>query len=146
MFQPGYVLQSPQTPDPLGASRDQLAEAVATPVAGRPQQWTAAVRHALAGIAHGLRRRIALADTADGPSLEIDCTRATLARQADGLWHKFEDLLAQTIVLGDEVSDWADPLAVRRGVADLLADLEETQAVETELVLESVNTDLGVGD
>jgi hypothetical protein len=146
MLQAGYASQSPHTPDPLGISRDRLAEAVGTPVAGRQQQWTAAVRHALAGIARGLRRRIALADTADGPSLEIDCTRATLARQADGLCHKFEDLLAQTIVLGDEVGDWADPMTVRRGVADLLAGLEETQAVETELVLESVNTDLGVGD
>lgn len=146
MSQARFASQSSHTPDPLGVFRDRLAEAVATPVAGRPRQWTAAVRHALAGIAYGLRHRIALVDTADGPSLEIDCTRATLARQADGLCHKFEDLLAQTIGLGDEVADSAEPVAVRRGVEELLDRLQETQAVETELVLESVNTDLGVGD
>jgi hypothetical protein len=107
MFQAPFPSRSPQTPDDLAASRDRLAAAVARPVAGHERQWAAAVRHALAGVERGLRRRIARAEAPDGPALEIDRTRATLARQADGLRHKLEDL--RTFFVSNRVKGGLQP-------------------------------------
>jgi hypothetical protein len=56
------------------------------------------------------------------------------------------DLLAQTDALGDAFADRADLGAVRRAAEELLVGLQEIETAETDLVLESVNTELGVGD
>jgi hypothetical protein len=146
MFQALLLSRFPQTPDDLTASRDRLAAEVARCAAGHKCRCAAPVRHALAGVERGLRRRIAQAEAADGPCSEIDCTRATLARQADGLHQRRGDLLAQTVALGEGVADGADFKAVRRAAEELLVGLQEIETAETDLVLESANTDLGVGD
>jgi hypothetical protein len=143
MFQAPFLSRSPQTPDDLAASRDRLGAEVARPVAGH--EWAAAVRRALARVERGLRRRIDLA-APDGPCPDIDYTRATLARQADGLHQRRGEMLAQTVALGQGVADGADLGAVRRAAENLLVGLQEIETAETDLVLESVNTDLGVGD
>jgi hypothetical protein len=146
MFQAPFLSHIPQTPDDLAASRDRLAAAVARHAAGLECHCAMAVRDALAGVERGLRRRIALDDAADGPCPEIDSTRATLARQADGLHQRRWDLLAQTVAVGEAVADGADLGDVRRAAEELLVGLQAIETTETDLVLESVNTDLGVGD
>jgi hypothetical protein len=104
------------------------------------------MRQALAGLERGLRQRILLEETHDGRSPEIDSTRASLARQADQLRHNRGALLAQTVALREAAADGADSDAVRRGAEELLVELDATESAERDLVLESVNTDLGVGD
>jgi hypothetical protein len=47
---------------------------------------------------------------------------------------------------GRKAPGTADFRAVRRGAAELLTELQRTEQAETDLVLESVNTDIGVGD
>jgi hypothetical protein len=146
MFQAPFLSRFPQMADDLAASRDRLSAAMARCGAGYEGQCAAAVRHALAGVERGLRRRIALAGAPDGPCPDIDCTRATLARQADGLHQRRGDLLAQTVALGEGVAVGADLGALRRAAEELLVGLQEIETTQTDLVLESVNTDLGVGD
>jgi hypothetical protein len=127
MFQTRFLLRFPQTPDDLAASRDQLAAEVARCDAGHECQRAVAVRQALAGVERGLRRRIALAEAPDGPCPEIDCTRATLARQAEGLHQRRGDLLARTVALGRGVADGADLEAVRRATAELVGGLQDSR-------------------
>jgi hypothetical protein len=146
MFQAPVLSHFSPMSDDLGAFRDRLAAEVARYGAGPQYRRAVAVRHALAGVEYGLRRRIALAEAPDSPCPEIDCTRATLARQADGLHRRRGDLLAQTVALGEGVADGADLGAVCRAAEELLVGLQEIEMAEADLVLESVNTDLGVGD
>jgi hypothetical protein len=141
MFQARFPSESPQRWDLFGASRAQLAEAIAGPVARQEP-----MRQALAGLERGLRQRIMLEDMPDGRSPEIDSTRASLARQADQLRHNLDALLAQTVALREAVARGADTNALRRSAEDLLVDLDANESAERDLVLESVNTDLGVGD
>jgi hypothetical protein len=145
MFLAPFPSRSPHTPDDLAASRDRLA-AVVRHVAWHERRCAVALRHALTGVEHGRRRRIAQAEARDCPAFEIDRTRATLARRADGLRDKLGDLLARTIALGNQVVGGAHMAATHRAVEALLAGLQEIETAETHLVPESVNTDLGVGD
>jgi len=118
---------------------------VARLVAGHECRCAVAVRHAFARAERSLRRRIARAEAPDGSALGIDRTRGTLARRADGLRPKVGGLLARSVALGNRIVDGADLVVARRTAEALLAGLQEIETAERHLVLESVNTDLGVG-
>jgi hypothetical protein len=142
MLPAGFPSQDAKVQDPLLLLQDRLAQAVA----GHEKQCMEEVKQALAGIEGELRQRIVPPDTPDGLSPEIDCTRASLARRADELRRRLEVLLARTMDLSQRVAAGADFETVRGGAEDLLAGLEQIEEAETDLVQESVNTDLGVGD
>lgn len=161
-------LQSPpprRKPDALAAALDQSRLALAADVPGHEREWAETVEAALTGVEKALRQHMAVAEAADGVFAEVDGTRPTLARQADELCHEHGDLLKQVLALRDEVQRAAEaftPAAAppaktaAGGVADfgvlrqqaekLLVGLEQNREAETKLVLESVNTDIGVGD
>jgi hypothetical protein len=161
-------LQSPpprRKPEALVAALDRSRQALAADVPGHEREWAEKVEAALAGVEQALRQHMAVAATPDGVFAEVDDTRPTLARQADVLCQEHGDLLKQVLALREEVrrtaaafQPAAGPTAktAAGGVADfgvlrqqaekLLAGLEQNKEAETKLVLESVTTDIGVGD
>jgi hypothetical protein len=147
------------------SSLDRLHQALAADVPGQEREWAETVGAALAAVEKALRQHMAVAEAPDGVFAEVDVTRPTLARQADELCTEHGDLLEQVIALREEVQRAADafqPAAeptpkinaggvpdfgvLRQQAEQLLAGLQQNQDDETKLVLESVNTETGVGD
>ena len=165
MSESNFQLQPRRKDDPLGLCLDQLGRAVATDVPGRERDWAEGVMDALARLETALRQHRAGAKAPDGPLAEVDETRPTLARQADELRSDHDEFLAQILTLRSEVQRAADVFqpagepsgktgasgvmdfgAIRRQSEQLLTGLRENKVTETKLILESVNTDIGVGD
>jgi hypothetical protein len=163
--QPSLQSQPRRKDDALGLYSDRLGQALAAEVPGHEREWSEAVGDALARVETALRQHRAAAKAPDGLLAEVDETRPTLARQANQLRSDHDDFLAQVLALREEVQRAAEafqpatdppPTTSARGVADfgvirqqaqqLLAGLQENTEAETKLVLESVNTDVGVGD
>jgi len=151
--------------DVLGLSLEQLDQALTTQVAGRETEWAKAVARALEDLETALRQHRAATKAPDGVLAEVDETRPTLARQAQELRSEYDDSLHKVEALHEEVLQAATPFqaagrpgentfntgipdftAIRRDAEDLLASLEHNKEAEAKLVLESVNTDIGVGD
>jgi uncharacterized membrane protein YccC len=119
----------------------------------------------LARVETALRQHRAVAKAPEGLFAMVDETRPTLARQADGLRGDHDDILKQILDLrkavqraagamqasanpalrkdAGEVTDFG---TIRQQAEQLLAGLQQNQDAETRLVLESVTTDIGVGD
>jgi hypothetical protein len=123
------------------------------------------VEDALARVGAALGQHRADARALDGLLAEVEETRPTLARQAVVLRGHHDDFLAQLRTLRQEVQRVADAFqppagpapaagvgrvadfgATRRQAEQLVTGLQEHQVAETKLVLDSVNTDIGVGD
>jgi hypothetical protein len=105
----------------------------------RPEpDWAGAVDLALSRAERWLRR---------DPVDSVDGTRQTLVRRAHELGQEHADLLAQAAALLREVrrAD-ADQEALRERLEDFAAQLRGLEQAEAGLVLESVTTDIGVGD
>jgi len=151
--------------DALVISLEWLRLAVVGEVPGREREWAEAVADALAGVETALRLHKAAARAPDGLLAEVDETRPTLARKAAELRSDHDEWLGRVLCLREEAARVAQafqpaavslPLKSGRGVADfgairqqaqhILAGLEGNREAETKLVLESFNTDIGVGD
>jgi len=119
--------------------------------------------NALAQVEPALRQHRALTRSQDGLVAKEDETRPTITRQADRLCSEHDLLLVQVRALRDAVrsaveglatesplqgdgSQSSNLLALRKQADDVLTALEANREAETDLVLESVNTDIGVGD
>lgn len=142
-----------------------LERALAREAAGQEYEWAQRVTDALHGLLGAMRHHAAESESQDVP---IDQTRPTLARQADGLRREHRFLLAQVIGLCEQVRNAQEtfeppaPLsgppapafvrkipdfgALRRQANQLVHSLRRHEERETDLVLESVTTDIGVGD
>jgi hypothetical protein len=153
----------PPREDVLALSLDQLQQTLAANDSGREQQWAEAVGYALARLEAALRKHRAAAQRPDGPLAEVDQTRPTLARQADDLRSDYDEFLSQILALREQIQQSAQAFAPSRGLAtevggpmdinaireqskEILAGLQKDRQAETNLVLESVNTDIGAGD
>jgi hypothetical protein len=153
--------------DALEQSIESLKEALAFRVTGQESRWIEDVGDAIDGIHKRLRQHIVMAQAADGLFTEVDATRPTLVRQTDDLRREHSNLMGQVLALREEVhrakqtisASAKSPLnergsvpqspdlgAFRRGAEKLLADLQQILNAETALLMESVNTDIGVGD
>jgi hypothetical protein len=166
MLQTTSALQPPRKEhDALALSTDRLRQALAADVPGHEREWLETVGVALARVETALRQHRAIAKAPDGLLAQVDETRPTLARQADELRNDHDDFMAQVRVLRAEVQRTVDAFtsaaavsakklaggvadfgAIRQHADQLLFDLQQNKDAETQLVLESVNTDLGVGD
>ena len=166
MSQATLLSQAPRTKDDaLALSLDPLRQALAAAVPGHEREWAEDVGEALARVEAALRQHRAGAKAPDGLLAEVDETRPTLARQADELRSDHDDFLVQVRALREEVRRAAeafqpatDPTAktgaggvadfgaIRQQAEQLMAGLQQNRDAETRLVLESVNTDIGVGD
>jgi hypothetical protein len=155
----------PRKDDALALSLDRLRQALAADVAGREREWAEAVGDALARVETTLRQHRAAAKAPDGLLAAVDETRPTLARQAHELRSDHDDFLKQILALRDGVRGAAEAFqpaagptakagaggvadfgAIRHQAEQLLAALQDNKEAETKLVLESINTDIGVGD
>ncbi|MCI0461395.1 MAG: hypothetical protein L0Z62_30975 [Gemmataceae bacterium] len=162
----------PVRSDPLSLPLERLKEALASEVVGRERAWAENLRSALATMEVALRQHAAEADAQDGLFAQVDLTRPTLVRQVGGLRQEHTELLAQAEAMQRQVQRAADtfasqavsaPLAsplpeptppqsvpdfgaIRQDGEQLVAALRQHSEWETDILLESVETDIGVCD
>jgi len=150
-------------PDLLAQALEGLRQALSEDPGGRERDWLERMGNALAQVEPALRQHRALTRSQDGLVAKEDETRPTITRQADKLCSEHDLLLVQVRALRDSVRSAVEGLAtelpsqkdgsrslnlvaLRKQADDVLSALEANRKAETDLVLESVNTDIGVGD
>jgi hypothetical protein len=142
----------------------RLERALAAKTAGREYQWSASVADALAQVRQEIQRKRVETATPDNIAEEVDMTRPSLVREVEALHRDFADCLERANALYTEVKDVTRSFSPRekakaraaravpdfgelkRRVEALLGNLERDQEAEARLILESMNTDIGVGD
>ncbi len=157
--------------DVLMPPLEQLAAVLAASAPGRERDWAGAVEAALGGVVEALRRHVADTDGAGGMFSTVDLTRPTLVRQVGALRLEHSEFLQQGTALRQDVKNAArafepptpamapgslpgpatvdaipDFGALRGRVEKFAAGLKHHRDDEAGLVLESVTTDIGVGD
>jgi hypothetical protein len=137
--------------DPLTPSMEQLRHALDSREPG--QKWVQALGRALARAEDALRTHVAVSESADGPLAEVRKTQPPLTRQTTSVTRGFRNLLQKSTALRGEVKrateaahGTADVETIRRRAEKFLAGFREAKEAETVLILDSVNTDIGVGD
>jgi len=150
---------------------ERLEMAVSAHSPGRERDWAGEVDALLGGVEEALRRHVVDTDAAGGMFSEVDLTRQTLVRQVGTLRQEHGSFLEWAGALRQEVKSVAkvfDPQSATGGTGRLPAPaapgavpdfgllrqrLEEFAAAvrhhrdqEAGLVIESVSTDIGVGD
>lgn len=148
--------------DALQRSLDGLDQALAAEVPGHERDWALMVGQSLAKVEYALREH---REEAPNELLaEVDGTRPSLARKADAVCRDHGAFLEQIRVLRDEVAHAAEAFRpgqawgapgeggvvdfsdIRQRAEQFLAGLRHNKEDETQLVLESINGDIGVGD
>ena len=159
--------------DPLQLAAGRVRAALAESSAGRERDWSETVGQTLLDVERELCQHRARAQDTDGSLATLDATRPTLLRQWSGLCHEYSELAKSVQRLRTDASRTAEafqsvgealegaitpapvpPVAVgvpvlgtiRTDAGRLLARLEKSRATETALLIESVATDIGVGD
>ncbi len=151
--------------DALLMAMERLRQALAADVPGRECAWGETVGDALAQLEQGLRAHVEASEAPDGLPTEVDQTRPTLARQTDKVCQDQDQLLEQIAALRKEVAAVTSAFepaagvpaqartavvpdfgALRQHAEQLLADLQQNREAEANLILDSVDTDIGVGD
>jgi hypothetical protein len=159
--------------DFLSRSVDRLEDALAGEVVRRERCWAADVARALRRVERGLRRYYNVDQAADDPIADLDRMRPTLFRQWNILHLHFRDLFkraqrlrrdaqraaeafqpvgealaAAVLTAGRASSAEAVPVFgdIRQRALEILSDLNRSREAQTALLLESVVTDIGVGD
>jgi two-component system cell cycle response regulator DivK len=153
--------------DAIVQAMERLRQALAAKVPGREWQWSQQLRGALADLHDALNRQAAT--MASGLLADGDLCRPTLTRQAAELrqeHHRLreqtENLLAQVLSaaqafqgghgrLPDDLNGSirtgpVDFSAIRRAGERLVNALNRHLEAQTKLLLDSLNTDIGVGD
>jgi hypothetical protein len=151
---------------------DRLEEALGSDIPGHERDWAQGVGSVLATVEVALRQHAASVEAPDGMYAQVDLTRPTLARQVSELRREHKDFLQQAQLLENEVRNAAklfDPPAearvptsplpepvriqaipdfglLRQRVQGFIDALHHHLEVENALVLESVTTEIGVGD
>jgi hypothetical protein len=158
--------------DVLQSSLNRLEEVLGVPPPGQERQWASRLAAALGAVGEGWRVHTAESESVEGLFTEVDLTRPSLVRQVRDLRREHSELLARATALQREAQSvahaftfprasqpaerWPAELATPQVVPDfgrlrqhaeqLLRALRRHQEQETDLVLESVTTDIGVGD
>ena len=144
----------PSKTDGLTLSSERLQQVLARDATTQPREWMESLNEALLQVEKGLRKYLIVADSPVGPQAEIEKNSPRLARKMDGVCKGFGDYLEQSIALREEVrrltvsmNPAASDLAALRQLAEqFLDELEHIRDTESELILESANTELGAGD
>ncbi|HLJ95469.1 MAG TPA: hypothetical protein VKU02_19995 [Gemmataceae bacterium] len=158
--------------DVLAKPIDKLEKALATDFPGHERDWSRGVGDALTDVEQALGLHTALAETADGLLTKVDLTRPTSVRQVSELRRQHTELQEQSRSLRAQLQTAArafqppevgvgkvetlpEPVplgpvpdfgSLRQAIAQLLLALRQHQQDETKLLLDSINTDIGVGD
>jgi hypothetical protein len=141
----------PRKWDALVSAMDRLRQALAADLSG--QQWVEKLRVALFLVDNALRQHMKSAEVPDGLFAAVDETRPTLGRQVNDLSCEYSELLGQVFTLQLELRSAASGCvtspklaALRQQAEQLLTALQKVEEAETDLIQESVTTDIGVGD
>jgi hypothetical protein len=158
--------------DPLAAPLERFEQALADDAAGRERDWAEGVCRALATLEGALWQHTVEADASNGLFAEVDLTRPTLARQVGVLRQEHSDFLQQASALQLQLQRAASAFQLRREAPAMTNPLPEPEPpgtipdfgvlrqrgeqfatalrrhreTETDLLLETVTTDIGVGD
>jgi len=148
----------------------QLKVALSVKIPEREQDWANGVEHALSMIEKALKENRTAANAPDSVLAEVDETRETLARQADGIRQDRASLLQECLALqldlqsaahalpvdketpsplptpATPAADSVDFPALRHRLEEFRAGVEGILQTETDLIRESITTDLGAGD
>jgi hypothetical protein len=156
----------------LVLSLESVRQALAADVPGHERQWTEAVLTALFRLEIRLRQHLTGVAAPDGVFAEVDETRPTLARKKTDLHRLCQRLLEKCVSLQEEIrcaagvfAPAAESLAtagstvtpppeesipnfqaIRQRADQFLDELQKVMQAEANLILESINTDIGVGD
>jgi hypothetical protein len=150
---------------------EQLESALSAPAPGREHDWAREVEGILGRVEDALRRHVADTDAAGGMFANVDLTRPTLVRKVSALRQEHTAFIERTGELRREVSGVArafnpdapdgganrlpapaaprsvpDFGALRQQLGQFAAALKHHRDEEAGLVIESVATDIGVGD
>jgi hypothetical protein len=149
---------------------ERLETALSALAPGREHDWAGEVDAVLGGVEEALRRHVADTDSAGGMFAKVDLTRPTLVRQVSALRQEHTSFLEQAEALRQEVRsagrafDAQAPAgagrlppptapgtvpdfgSLRKRLGDFAAALKHHRDAEAGLVIESVTTDIGVGD
>jgi Hemerythrin HHE cation binding domain len=160
------------TNDVLVLSVDRLGETLASDIPGHEREWAEQAGRALARVEVAVRQHAASVEAPDGMYAQMDLTRPTLARQVSELRQEHRDFVEQASGLQNEVARAAklfqsrtqpvaavSPLPEPAGVPGIpdfgvlrqraerfIGALHHHLEVEDELIVESVTTEIGVGD
>jgi uncharacterized protein YdiU (UPF0061 family) len=157
--------------DPLQLSLERFARTLAVLAPGKEADWATDVTNALDSLEKALQQHIANAEAPDGLLAEVDLTRPTLVRRVAELRKEHTDFQERIRTLQQEAQraaqafqSWAQPPdssalpepepvggvpdfgALRQQGEELAAALTQHKEAETDITLESVATDIGVGD
>jgi hypothetical protein len=155
----------------MSLPKDDLSQALAQNIPGREGDWAGNLCVVLGNVERALRRHAAAAEAPDGLYADVDLTRPTLARRVAELrrqhagfldqvrslrreleavrqaWRPYERLTgADTLPDLPAVGAVPDLGALRQRVEDFWVALREHTRAEADLVVETVTTDIGVGD
>jgi hypothetical protein len=144
----------PVLDDPYATCANLLGEALLGNAMGRERRWATSLDTALADIEIALRNHLAAEKDSGGTLAEVDDTRPSIARQADHLRNQQGELLTAVMtlrtraqrLLQERAPRTVDLMAIRQETEQLLDRLRQHKEAETDLVQESVLTDIGVGD
>jgi len=160
------------TEDVLVRPLERLEQALEMKFPGHESEWSENIRTTLANLEQALRLHGAGVEGPDGLFSKVDLTRPTLARQVSELRREHRELLQQAHALQGRVQTAAQafdssmqPLTesnslpkpagdtgvpdfgvIRQEASQLVAVLHRHLDDEARLILDSVNTDIGVGD
>jgi hypothetical protein len=146
----------------LPKALDFLRRSLASPFPATTREWAGYVWYALARLETKLARRVADGQFPDDIESRID---PTLVRRWNQVMGTFRDLLESVTALKWEMYHLAQALPVasvpfsssandpapglevpHERLEQVLAALQETYQAETHLLMDSVTTDIGVGD
>jgi len=137
---------------------EELKRTLSARVPGQEQDWARQVGDALERLETALRASWGSGKTSDSPLASVDKTRPTLAREAEGLHCDHDRLVEKAHRLGEQARQLAKPPlsgadvsapdfgATQQRIEQFLAELGKNLEDEAVLVLDSANTDIGVGD
>jgi hypothetical protein len=166
------MLMTEAKPDILRESLEGFQQALQAEFPGHERSWVEQAGSALDHVEQALHLHRAAAEAPEGLLTKVDLTRPTLVREVSALRREHTDTLEQVRALQARLRTAAQafepyaasvasasPLpepkpaaevpdfnAIRQDAEQLLATLQHHQEQEARLLLESVNTDIGVGD
>jgi hypothetical protein len=133
------------------ADLDRLHRIVGEEIGGHEAEWARNFADALLRVQLSFwRHRGDERAPEEGVLSEVDSTVPTLARHADEVRDEHDRLLAQVISLREDAQRTlfycANLESLRERGQRMWSELEKNRLAELDLVLDSMNTDIGVGD
>ena len=135
---------------------ERLEAALDAPYLGQERAWVQGVADALTATEHALLCHAADAASPDGVFAEVDSNRRGLVNQVAALRQEMTGLLGETAALQEWAKKVAEPghagttarsmAPLSDRVTELIAALRDLVGGEHDVVMESINMDLGAGD